>query len=143
MQYAHLPVALKTVAYDEESSLYGIHKEMLERELRDMDHAHVTRCFGFFVTSEGYKLVLERMDCSLQDVIGALSLIVSQSSNVQMVRSPSIVNTQRTMSCAGCGTPLMLFTTFTTSIAVLSRRRTYTTATSSLAICYCVTAFSN
>jgi hypothetical protein len=81
LQYAHLPVALKTVPYDNERTDFGKNEQAIERELRAMDHPHVTRCFGFFYVGNNCKLVLERMDCSLQNAISAFSLIVPKSSN--------------------------------------------------------------
>ena len=57
---------------DDESAGGGEDKQAIDRELRAMNHPHVTRCFGgFFVGRYVYKLVLERMECSLQDVISA------------------------------------------------------------------------
>ena len=54
---------------------WGTHKEIIERNLRTMKHDHVSRCYGFFSTDTEDKLVLERMDYSLRDVIGVFSLI--------------------------------------------------------------------
>ena len=64
-------MALKTIPYDQEYPDYGQRRQAIGRGLHVMDHPHVTRCFGSFVTREGYKLVLERMQCNLQDAIGA------------------------------------------------------------------------
>ena len=53
---------------------HGARERAIKREQRTMNHPHVTRCFGgFLVDRYEYKLVLERMQCSLQDVIGAFA----------------------------------------------------------------------
>lgn len=63
--------------YDEGEPSWIGQKCAIERELRINNHSNVTRCFGgFFVTRNEYMLVLERMQYSLQNVIGALSVVV-------------------------------------------------------------------
>lgn len=119
------------MAYDENKPDCGQREEMVKRHARIMGHPHVTRCFGFFVIDNEYKLVLELMECSLQDVIGAFSLIISKNSNAQIITSPNVVDIKRATSCAGCEMLPMLFTTFTVCTAVLtpSERLLCTTVT--------------
>ena len=62
--------------YDEEELGWIQRKKTVERELRAMDRRYVAGCFGgVFLTHNEYTLVLERMKCSLQDVISMFSLI--------------------------------------------------------------------
>lgn len=76
---------------DDDNSGSGMMQEVFKRELREFNHSYLTRksftcvcekrcilgCFGYFEEHDGYRIVLELMQCSLQKVIGETSSQIS------------------------------------------------------------------